>query len=401
MKRSLQLFFTAAFLFLSLGPQAHAGEIPDRLLEEANALHGMDLPINGRQFRVDGGGWFVNTCDSWDVVGNRGIVRIEGKYGYVDPTGHLVIRPHFNIAGNFSEGLAPVVVQADPPYLAAIDETGRVVFRLGSAFPMQPFSEGLMAAAVTQKMSSYYGTSSMSVGFMDKKGQWAITPQFPSTRSFHDGLAAAQHDRVWGYINQKGEWTIPAKFQIAYTFSEGVAAVQSVENFHWGFVDGKGEWVVPADYDSVHSFSDSLAVVEKKSPSYERLCGYIDQTGKPVIPLSYQNCEDFVDGLAPVQKGNQWGYLNKAGLMIVPPRFFKAKEFSEGLAAVKTKKNAPWGYIDRTGKMVIAPQFDKAKYFSEGVAAVSTEKHFGFINKAGRYVWQGQMCGTYARMSDD
>jgi hypothetical protein len=59
------------------------------------------------------------------------------------------------------------------------------------------------------------------------------------------------------------------------------------------------------------------------------------------------------------------------------------------------------GYIDNAGKIVIKPQFDEAWNFSEGLAPVrvddkwgedyivhgNTDK-WGYINKAGRFVWK-------------
>jgi hypothetical protein len=47
-----------------------------------------------------------------------------------------------------------------------------------------------------------------------------------------------------------------------------------------------------------------------------------------------------------------------------------------------------WGYINTKGSMVINPKFDTAGPFSNGVAQVFVGDAMGYINPAGKYVWE-------------
>jgi len=46
-------------------------------------------------------------------------------------------------------------------------------------------------------------------GYIDKKGKYAITPQFDEAGSFEEGLAAVRSENKWGYIDKDGKyiWT--------------------------------------------------------------------------------------------------------------------------------------------------------------------------------------------------
>jgi hypothetical protein len=58
-------------------------------------------------------------------------VRIEGKWGYIDTTGKIVITPQFLGAGDFSEaGRAPILTAWDDT-IRYIDKTGRIVSTWG------------------------------------------------------------------------------------------------------------------------------------------------------------------------------------------------------------------------------------------------------------------------------
>ena len=67
-------------------------------------------------------------------------VRVNGKEGYIDATGRIVIKPQFQSVEYFSEGLAHV--------------------RIGN-----------------------------KSGFIDKTGRFVINPQFDNARGFSEGLA--------------------------------------------------------------------------------------------------------------------------------------------------------------------------------------------------------------------
>ena len=71
-------------------------------------------------------------------------------------------------------------------------------------------------------------------GYMNKKGEVLIEPQYMGAKSFSNGLAAVCIDGNWGFINEANEVVIECKFLDAdYFTSEGVCFVSEVEGEYY------------------------------------------------------------------------------------------------------------------------------------------------------------------------
>jgi hypothetical protein len=122
-------------------------------------------------------------------------VHVNGKYGFIDKTGKIIIHPQFDWARDFKEGLA--VVKIGGKY-GAIDKTGKVVSK--PQFDEYPvFNEGLTPVEIGGNW-----------GYIDKTGKVVINPQFDEVFDFDDGIAT-----VWigyglaqkvGYIDKTGKY---------------------------------------------------------------------------------------------------------------------------------------------------------------------------------------------------
>src|SRR5689334_4985835 len=91
-------------------------------------------------------------------------IQQNGKWGYIDGTGKIVIKPQFVWAEEFSEGLA--AFENDHGKHGYIDERGAVVIE-PKFDNWTDFSEGLAAVSIDFKW-----------GYIDRTGNWAIQPQF-------------------------------------------------------------------------------------------------------------------------------------------------------------------------------------------------------------------------------
>lgn len=81
--------------------------------------------------------------------------RIDGKYGYVDALGRIIIAPRFDGADTFSEGLALVL------------DRGRF-------------------------------------GYIDPLGRFAIPAVFRHALPFRDGFAQVRNGRDWAFLDRSG-----------------------------------------------------------------------------------------------------------------------------------------------------------------------------------------------------
>jgi hypothetical protein len=86
----------------------------------------------------------------------------------------------------------------------------------------------------------------------------------------------------------------------------------------------------------------------------------------------YLKAEGFSEGLAAVSINDKWGYINKNGEFLIEPRFNEALPFTDGLAFVKVG-----GY--------------DADAVNDVVGGFEAEGKWGYINKAGSYIWSPQI----------
>jgi hypothetical protein len=264
------------------------------------------------------------------------LVQINGKYGYINCAGNIVIAPQFEIGGEFHEGLASV--------------------RVGGQW-----------------------------GFIDKTGKIAIAPRFRNVWEFSEGLAFAAETGSpnWGVIDKTGKFVIEPKFASGLRFSEGMAYV----DIHGGgrhYINRKGETalVLSGGYFPGDNFYEELAVVNKG----DKLFGFINKKGEAIIAPQYDGAVAFSEGLGSVRINGKMIYIDKTGKQVISQSYDFANWFSEGLAAVKI--DGKWGFIDKTGNSVIRPQFEGAGSFRGGLAGVSNfDSTRGYINKLGQYVW--------------
>ncbi len=135
----------------------------------------------------------------------------NGKYGFIDRTGAIVIPPQFDeLVWGFVGDRAQY--KSNDQY-GFIDQTGKPIipakYRLAFAF-----SDGLALVVVGTKY-----------GYIDKAGTVIIPPKFEEAQAFKEGLAAVKIGENWGYIDKTGTVVIPPKFDYAMAFAAGLAPV--------------------------------------------------------------------------------------------------------------------------------------------------------------------------------
>jgi len=152
-------------------------------------------------------------------------VKKDGKIGYVNKEGVLVIKPQYD------EGLT--------------------------------YHDGYTAVRLDSKWL-----------FLDSTGKTITAAIYDDAIGFSNGLAAVAKNNLYGFINTSGETVIPFQFSNARSFAEGLAPAANTKGY-WGYIDKKGEWVVKPVYDFTDNFENGEARVIKGQKVF-----YIDKQNK-------------------------------------------------------------------------------------------------------------------------
>jgi hypothetical protein len=181
-------------------------------------------------------------------------VELNGQWGYVDKSGKMVIPPQFTFVSQFCDGIALTRRGEEWAY---IDKMGLVVLSPGcDSNGAEDFSDGLAAISMGGALEPARNTKEgnrlvgSKMGFIDKRGNVVIKPQFLSAGNFSEGLAAVGPDGIddkgffvdrRGFIDRTGQLVIPADFDWAGDFRDGVALVRVGDEY--GYIDKTGKCV--------------------------------------------------------------------------------------------------------------------------------------------------------------
>lgn len=165
---------------------------------------------------------FVNSKEVGEREGIKYFqVEKNGKIGFRDLNGKIVIEPIYDMAEMFSEGFTAVEVGGK---CGLIDESGKYI--------IEPKFEYL--GSVHNARASYLAND--KYGFVDITGKEIIKPQFEWVDKFSEGLCVVRNDKEkYGYIDTTGEIAIDFQFQYANKFVKGQAKFQM--NNLWGTID--------------------------------------------------------------------------------------------------------------------------------------------------------------------
>lgn len=135
---------------------------------------------------------FSSNCGIPALIPQKGK---NGKWGYVDTNGKFRIKPSYEAAFDFKEGLGLISLFNKFGY---INTGGRLVISLRYD-GAKSFSEGLAAVMI------YDQRQNKKWGYIDKTGKFVISPQFDEVSDFSDGKAVINTDNDEFVINKSGD----------------------------------------------------------------------------------------------------------------------------------------------------------------------------------------------------
>ena len=113
----------------------------------------------------------------------------EGRYGYKDVSGKVVVAPHYDLAYPFSGGMAAVRLGHKYGYL---NEKGQEIVA-----PKYDFTWRFFGGYATVKLGDKFG-------FIDLTGKEVVTPVYEDANNFHGGCCYKQ----LAHVKENGKWKI-------------------------------------------------------------------------------------------------------------------------------------------------------------------------------------------------
>ena len=211
--------------------------------------------------RVDKSGKMVIPC-LYSEIGEpdeRGWMRVlrDGKWGYLRENGEVVVPCDYNLIGEPNAyGLIPVTSGGKHGFL---DADGREVLPCFFTY-ISDFKDGYARTNYGGSMMLRDEPYGGQWGLIDTLGRETIPCRYYYLDTPGEGLAAFMLEQFgnFGYVDVKGNVAISPRFAVAKPFSGGVAVV-SYNNVNYGLVDRNGNEVSSFRYKRIGEFHDGLA----------------------------------------------------------------------------------------------------------------------------------------------
>lgn len=293
----------------------------------------------------------------------------NGKWGFIDQHGKIVIQPVFWSVDDFSEGLAPA------------------------------------------RMEGLYG-------FINMSGEFDIAPQFDFAESFHEGVAKVYINGKPHFIDKSGNIPFDHGFKGTYRFGSNGTLVAETQSGKFGLINALGEIILDTIYEEITPYSPEAALVTGANHApydmkevYE--LGTVDDQGNEITPFGViQEIIGPGDNTVKVsvvtsQEENasaQYGILSPNGRLSVKysdeaesimGHWEEVTSFRHKRAFAKAKHNY-WYLIDYSGnpindrpykKILFDPDsYDNSNFFKDGVAFVEVAEGWGVIDTSGKWV---------------
>lgn len=223
--------------------------------------------------------------DAGPFAEGRAAIKVNGVWGFVDRSGHMVIAPRFNDGDPFSGGVTN----------AEDDKTHME-------------------------------------GYLDPQGKWVIAPQFETAFSFVSGIAAVvDKDKTYG-IDHSGQHVIEPRANTTLdgrVFFDGPALRVSRKDIYQRW-SSKGELLTTffaptqdaalKDYPLGMSLRDAGEGLVPAWSEGEK-AGYVDLSGKWLIAQQFDEAKKFIAGHAVAKNGDKYGVIDRKGAWVVQPEW--------------------------------------------------------------------------------
>lgn len=335
----------------------------------ASAFHdGMAaVSITGQQVRVQKAGGTVSQLQ-------------DGRFGYVDANGTLMIPMQYARAFPFSEGRAFVVKFSGQ--LALLDRSGTELAVFPDAVLAEDeaimFHEGLAVIPV-KGGEDQPETVYLVVDAAGKEVCTLTDAAVDYLGGYHNGRIAVAEEGEWtldeagepveflpvpgswGYRNEQGVLVIEGRFEEAAAFSGGMAVV-SVKGDDgktgYGLLSPFDEEIVPPQYDGAAAFEDGTGAL-----LLDGRWAYVDGTGALLTGFDYDRVEPFRDGRAFVLSGGELQSIDETGrVLFTCGEAVRALDFSGGAAALE-RADGMWGICDEQGNVLVDFTYETAYHW--------------------------------------
>ena len=373
------------FFLVALGGKKASGKIKSRLTIVPRYFKGStnDAVSGAKWGLLDKSGNIVLKPNYDEISSIRdGIAYVvkSGKWGFIDQYGKVILEPKkYAAMSDFTDkGLS--LVKKNDYQVGVIDKTGRLVVE-----PKYPnvflYYDDPSSTVDMHSMNTIYTSVPLKTapyieyGFYDTAGNFLIMCDMNGITVVPQGLMCQMNKPCDGMVVGT-KWNKKVKNWVVYNMdTKTLYDVPSSEKISYGyyhngyclgqdddkafFINKKGQKCTE-DYTKVFALKEGCHVVKKDGN-----LGMIDSTLQTILPLEYQNSGvEVSEGLLNVMKDGKWGFVDTKGHRVIPISYDLAFGFNKGHAFVGSieKGDTIYGMINHSNSVEVPIKWKNIQY---------------------------------------
>lgn len=334
----------------------------------------------------------------------------NGKYGYIDSLGNVVVKPKFNEAFHFSEGFGAARLDGNFGY---INRNGEFVLPAVYDFA-HPFEGGRAMIYLKGKP-----------GYIDKNGKVLFLVDCRTIEKYRGNYAKiVTHSEKYGLIDRDGHVVLDTLFSMIENFEDGIAIVHGLDHSDYirndedepaqnevGVMDTLGKFVIPYyRYEDILKYSEGSFLVDLGSANFRYYNHAILKPDGTLLQWNAPHKSAYIlgtlnNGVASISlykhwnaKSDKWedhdsdleyeGFINHDGKIIInDTNIISVNAFSHYLAFVE-HEDEKFSIINTKGEYLLSHKF-YAVYengFRDGIAFVRDKGRWGILDTALNYI---------------
>lgn len=321
-----------------------------------------------------------------DVVENRAVVSTEGKYGYIDQKGQLVIPVQYVRAYNFQEGHAIVSKMVAPACnsdTGLIDDAKAVVEKYGiidqtGHIIVDFVYDSISYTAEGKYIAAYHNSTDGNCinGILDLKGNFEpIEAERLTSLGTYLIVINGANCAYYNFAGEKLSPVFPWKGALPKPTNNLVVLLD--EHGKSGFYDLQlDRFVVQPLYDWIQSegFMSGLAAVSYGEQEEQRKCGVINEQGNVVVPFLYKDIYPFSEGIAVARQAGDDGKIYYGGIerdgQIAIPFIYTYMDACHGGTVMASWNKSPYAMIDKHGERLTPYKYNYYDSCDDGIRIV-------------------------------
>ncbi|MBL7791931.1 MAG: WG repeat-containing protein [Saprospiraceae bacterium] len=254
-------------------------------------------------------------------------VKINKKWGLIDASGQVVLKPGYDAIGDFKD----------------------------------------FGYAVMQRQGK--------IGLLDREGKEIIAPRYEDLKVLDSTLIAVMDFGEWMVINLHGQVVLNKGYTRVQVWDGEYLAF--LQNKKWGIVNKYGRLIAEPRFDEVYR-EDAFFVTRRGD-----MLGLLSPTGVEILTNAAAEIKILSDTLFFYRVGRLWGAVDHYGGPLIPPKYDSYKKISDQFIKL-VADNTFYLYSINCGSIVTHGEYDDYYPFSKKYIITKRKRQLGLIDWCGQ-----------------